>query len=118
VYDMYPWGDPADAGSAEPRNFEPRPVAAGSRHVPAAAIRAVQVALDRRDNGGDAVAAAAAPVASQPTAPQPAAPQPAAPQPAAPQPAASKPTASQPGASKPRASKPGASKPTASRTRQ
>jgi hypothetical protein len=98
VYDMYPWGDPADAGSAQPRNFEPRHVAAGPRHVPAAAIRAVQVALDRRDNGGDAVAAVAAPAASQPTAPQP---------------AASKPTASQPGASQP-----GASKPTASRTRQ
>ena len=53
MYDMYPWGDPADSGSAEPRNFVPR-------HVPAAAIRAVQVALDRRDNGGDAVAAVAA----------------------------------------------------------
>jgi hypothetical protein len=113
VYDMYPWGDPADAGSAEPRNFEPRHVAAGPRHVPADAIRAVQVALDRRDNGGDAVAAAAAPAASKPTASRPTAPQPAASKPAAAAPAASKPTASQPGASQP-----GASEPTASRTRQ
>jgi hypothetical protein len=94
VYDMYPWGDPADAGSAEPRNFEPRPVAAGPRHVPAAAIRAVQVALDRRDNGGDAVAAAAPPAASELGASQPGASQPTAPQPAASQPGASKPTAS------------------------
>jgi hypothetical protein len=71
VYDMYPWGDPADSGSAEPRNFEPSHVAAGPCHVPAAAIRAVQVALDRRDNGGDAVAAATPPGASPPGASQP-----------------------------------------------
>lgn len=41
MYDMYPWDDPADSRSAELRT------------IPAAATRAVQVALDRRDNGGD-----------------------------------------------------------------
>ena len=65
MYDMYPWDDPADSASAETRAdsgaAEPRRIP-GPRHgpadEPAAAIRAVQVALDRRDNGGDAVAAA------------------------------------------------------------
>ncbi len=36
VYDMYPWNQPADASDEA-----------------AEAVRAVQVALDRRDNGGD-----------------------------------------------------------------
>jgi hypothetical protein len=72
VYDMYPWDnsgraaarhadDPAparhDPGQADQDPAVPQP------SVPAQAVRAVQVALDRRDNGGDAVAAA-----SQPTA--------------------------------------------------
>jgi len=65
VYDMYPWDNPADSASAETRNSGPRSVLPGPRHVSvaesAAAIRAVQVALDRRDNGGDAVAAAGRP---------------------------------------------------------
>jgi len=65
VYDMYPWDNPADSPSAETRNSGPRSVLPGPRHVPAdesvAAIRAVQVALDRRDNGGDAVAGAGRP---------------------------------------------------------
>jgi hypothetical protein len=64
VYDMYPWDNPAN--SAETRNSGPRSVLPGPRHdvsaaESAAAIRAVQVALDRRDNGGDAVAAAGRP---------------------------------------------------------
>jgi len=65
VYDMYPWGDRADSGSAEPRHSGPRhsgPRHSGLGRLPAdesaAAIRAVQVALDRRDNGGDAIAVA------------------------------------------------------------
>jgi hypothetical protein len=37
VYDMYPWNKPADAVDDT-----------------AEAVEAVQVALDRRDNGGDA----------------------------------------------------------------
>jgi len=74
VYDMYPWDGPADSASAEPRHVhsqprhvhsELRPARAETRHVPAgepaAATRAVQVALDRRDNGGDAAAAAGQP---------------------------------------------------------
>ena len=65
MYDMYPWGDRADSGSAEPRHSGPRhsgPRHSGLGRLPAdesaAAIRAVQVALDRRDNGGDAIAVA------------------------------------------------------------
>jgi len=53
MYDMYPWND--------------RPASASA---PEGAIKAVQIALDRRDNGGDAtaeVAAASAPTASMPT---------------------------------------------------
>jgi hypothetical protein len=69
VYDMYPWDDPADSASAETRNSGPRSVLPGPRHVSvaesAAATRAVQVALDRRDNGGDAVAGAGQPPASR-----------------------------------------------------
>jgi hypothetical protein len=37
VYNMYPWNQPADASDET-----------------AEAVEAVQVALDRRDNGGDA----------------------------------------------------------------
>jgi hypothetical protein len=37
VYDMYPWNQPADASDDATE-----------------AVQAVQVALDRRDNGGDA----------------------------------------------------------------
>jgi hypothetical protein len=47
VYDMYPWHKRSAAGSGKP---EP-------------AINAVQVALDRRDNGGDAAAAPGTPAA-------------------------------------------------------
>jgi hypothetical protein len=53
MYDMYPWNDPPASASA-----------------PEGAIKAVQIALDRRDNGGDAtaeVAAAGTPTASMPT---------------------------------------------------
>jgi hypothetical protein len=53
MYDMYPWND--------------RPASASA---PKGAIKAVQIALDRRDNGGDAtaeVAAASTPTASMPT---------------------------------------------------
>ncbi|HKB32027.1 MAG TPA: hypothetical protein VKD26_14485 [Streptosporangiaceae bacterium] len=39
MYDMYPWNQPADASDKADE-----------------AVRAVQVALDRRDNGGDATA--------------------------------------------------------------
>jgi hypothetical protein len=51
MYDMYPWDD--------------RPATA-SPHAPAGAIKAVQIALDRRDNGGDGAAEVA--VVGPPTA--------------------------------------------------
>jgi hypothetical protein len=53
VYDMYPWNARAagDAGQA------------GRRPTQTRATHAVQVALDRRDNGGDA--ATAEPAADQ-----------------------------------------------------
>jgi hypothetical protein len=49
VYDMYHWDRsvPATEDSGDTRRAPARP-------RPAAAARAVQVALDRRDNGGDA----------------------------------------------------------------
>jgi hypothetical protein len=52
VYDMYPWNQP------DRRDDAPRPRRAArhaARHM-ALATRAVQVALDRRDNGGDSTA--------------------------------------------------------------
>ena len=58
MYDMYPWDGAAEGpgarvpGAREPRAREPKP-----RNE--AAIAAVQVALDRRDNGGDPEAEAA-----------------------------------------------------------
>jgi hypothetical protein len=51
MYDMYPWDKRSDASQAGPR----------TRLRPA--TRAVQVALDRRDNGGDPAAAPGTPPA-------------------------------------------------------
>jgi hypothetical protein len=65
VYDMYPWasaspgGRPPGTPRARGDSPSPRPPLEGL----AQATRAVQVALDRRDNGGDGAGAA-----SQPTA--------------------------------------------------
>jgi hypothetical protein len=56
VYDMYPW-DAASRGDYPPeplrswRDLSPRETA------PTEAAQAVQIALDRRDNGGDAAPA-------------------------------------------------------------
>jgi hypothetical protein len=59
VYDMYPW-DESGPASAGPAPAGPAP--AGSAPAPAEpAVRAVQFALDRRDNGGDATGAAGQP---------------------------------------------------------
>ena len=64
MYDMYPW-DSANQGDYPPeplrsrRDHAPKPPAAAS---PA---RAVQVALDRRDNGGEVEGAARMPVAGR-----------------------------------------------------
>ena len=50
MYDMYPW----DARADGPRTPAPRN---GDDSAPDLATAAVQVALDRRDNGGDAATA-------------------------------------------------------------
>jgi hypothetical protein len=54
VYDMYPW----DEGSA---SAAPSDAATPAAPGPAPAVSAVQVALDRRDNGGETAAAAGTP---------------------------------------------------------
>jgi len=50
VYDMYHW-DRSVPATEDTGNTSPAPARASR---PAAAAQAVQVALDRRDNGGDA----------------------------------------------------------------
>ena len=52
MYDMYPW-DSASQGDYPPEPL--RSWKAPDPAVEASAAQAVQVALDRRDNGGDAV---------------------------------------------------------------
>jgi hypothetical protein len=68
MYDMYPWD------SASQGDYPPRPMRSvtNSRKTARATARhdfspaqAVQIALDRRDNGGEAEQAAPAPAASQ-----------------------------------------------------
>jgi hypothetical protein len=64
VYDMYPWHSAGPGG--RPPQTPPRGHGPGGRPPqtpPAGAINAVQVALDRRDNGGDAAAAPGTPAA-------------------------------------------------------
>jgi hypothetical protein len=76
VYDMYPWDRPASASrSSNPASAAPAPSSAAPAPSSAAPARssaapapepnegaraAVQVALDRRDNGGDGAGAVAA----------------------------------------------------------
>jgi hypothetical protein len=80
VYDMYPW-DSDSQGDYPPEPLRswkaPAPVETSPAHP-------VQVALDRRDNGGDALAAASQVAASQVAASQVAASQVAPGQPATP----------------------------------
>jgi hypothetical protein len=63
MYDMYPW-DSASQGDYPPKPLRSWRAPAPEETSPA---QAVQVALDRRDNGGDAVAVAGRP-ATEPTA--------------------------------------------------
>ena len=60
MYDMYPWNPPAD-GSASPQPSQPGPArrAAGvpPRVRATPATQALQMALDRLDNGGESPAA-------------------------------------------------------------
>ena len=53
MYDMYPW-DSASQGDYPPEPMRSRRAQKTRETSPA---RAVQIALDRRDNGGDAAAA-------------------------------------------------------------
>jgi hypothetical protein len=54
VYDMYPWDEGSAADAADVADaVQPEP-----------AVSAVQVALDRRDNGGDPATAPGTPTAS------------------------------------------------------
>jgi hypothetical protein len=75
MYDMYPW-DSASQGDYPPGPLRSlknsRPAATATTTAKTAAARrdfspaqAVQIALDRRDNGGEAEQAAALPAASQ-----------------------------------------------------
>jgi len=61
VYDMYPW-DSASQGDYPP---EPMRSRRGPKTRETSPARAVQIALDRRDNGGDP---AAPPAAAPPAA--------------------------------------------------
>jgi hypothetical protein len=88
VYDMYPWNEPDSASRGDdppipPRSPEGSPASrapqaplggdptpqtplGGDSSPQAPLVRAVQVALDRRDNGGDAVAVAGQPTTQPP----------------------------------------------------
>ena len=66
MYDMYPWDHSGPGGRTPEHPGNPRP-RADSRPSPrtpeAAGAQAVQVALDRRDNGGAVAGAAGQPTA-------------------------------------------------------
>ena len=64
MYDMYPW-DSASQGDYPPEPMRSRRAQKTRETSPA---RAVQIALDRRDNGGDAAAAAPPAPAAAPAA--------------------------------------------------
>jgi len=99
VYDMYPW-DSASQGDYPPEPMRSRRAQKTRETSPA---RAVQIALDRRDNGGDASAAASHASAAAPHASA-AAPRAAAPAPHAPAPHAAAPPAASAHATPPTAS--------------
>ena len=65
MYDMYPW-DAASEGDYPPEPLRSWRDPSPRETSPAEAAQAVQVALDRRDNGGAAVASS--PPATPPTA--------------------------------------------------
>ena len=52
MYDMYPWDSSSPEGQASETAASPAPLPG--------AIKAVQISLDRRDNGGDATDAVGA----------------------------------------------------------
>jgi hypothetical protein len=57
VYDMYPWDGAGPGGRAAQPSATPRSREGSAPPHAARATQAVQAALDRRDNGGDAAAA-------------------------------------------------------------
>ena len=57
MYDMYPW-DSASQGEYPPDPLRSRKNPAQKNPLQTSTARAVQVALDRRDNGGDVDATA------------------------------------------------------------
>jgi hypothetical protein len=67
VYDMYPWNSAPASPAQYPWNSAPAsPAQAPAPVTPVTpATTAVQVALDRRDNGGDAAAEPTAVLARQ-----------------------------------------------------
>ena len=96
MYDMYPW-DSASQGDYPPEPLRSRrSQKSGQTTGETSPARAVQIALDRRDNGGDASAAASHASAAAPRA--------AAPAPHAPAPHAAAPTAASAHATPPTAS--------------
>jgi hypothetical protein len=54
VYDMYSWDQASHSGSAKPSSRSADDHAETTPAAAARAAQAVQVALDRRDNGGEA----------------------------------------------------------------
>ena len=64
MYDMYPWGKHAAADRGQASSAPKAPKAPKAAPV-TPATSAVQVALDRRDNGGDAAAEPTATLARQ-----------------------------------------------------
>jgi hypothetical protein len=71
VYDMYPW-DSASQGDYPPEPMRSRRSQKSAQKTrETSPARAVQIALDRRDNGGDAAAAGLHTAAPAPHAPAP-----------------------------------------------
>ena len=66
MYDMYPWDGPArPAASASSPARDVNAAQTAPAPLATEGARAVQVALDRRDNGGDAAGAACQPTAGR-----------------------------------------------------
>jgi len=64
VYDMYPW-DSANQGDYPPGPLRSRRAQSATTSAETRPAQAVQVALDRRDNGGDGVAGPGQPPAGR-----------------------------------------------------
>ena len=63
MYDMYPW-DSASQGDYPPGPLRSRREPSTETPLETRPAQAVQVSLDRRDNGGDGMAVASPPTAS------------------------------------------------------